>query len=390
MKIEMPPCPGKTYVHDITRKWYIPPGKDSAQSTWCEKCYYTHVPVGDCEGWRMITNVPGCNCDSQADRCPMNLVSVSPNFEAAILDATTGAPLTPFARPSANANGVFHVVVPTATHYSIYVKIKGTKDYFWIPKVLVGEREAEVSRAVRFGNDHTISGFKEGTDESFMFVSLTPKCIEAGMEVPEQNKSNIITVELQRCQRVHAPERALFGGGNFMQTATRGSGGFSFGGPSANFNSSCFGGATTFGGSPPLAKSSFSGGATMSGGRDVGKTPAAPSDDRFPDIGERIKFVFQLVCLEDEETRFRKNFEAFHELERKKAQKTLNDFKWRLAECEKEVKRCDDLIFSLKQRTEAEESCRAFNQSHIKFFKEKITEVEAIVGKPEDHLMKFD
>jgi len=309
------PCPGPRGVND-SRTWYIPAGKTSSECTYCEECFIRYIRGTDADRYGAFTtsrSLGNCTCDY-----PKNYANCSlerGGMRVMIVDAKTSTMYPVLEGENiANLNGVMHVVVPTATEYTICVEnMDKTSDHFFaIESAKVGEKPIVINggKIIYYKNLTEVKGFATGTNDSFMFMSQSSReKIEGIKPLDGENVSNIISLKIQKMQRrprlpsvptVDWCGTERFRGSGKLQSSSRGMAkGFDcdddndgmerFAKSARNSDTrqiTIETGTTSFAG--------LTGGATMSGGTYV-------------ELGEPVEFLIQLVCDQDDETKYAAN-----------------------------------------------------------------------------------
>ena len=315
----------------------------------------------------MKTNLYGCNCDYPKDYTKYGLTI--DNVRVTVM-SKDGQLFQKVENPVANLNGVMHVAVPTCTEYVVNVdnlREGDEDDYLTLESAKIGERDVSISsRKLYHPSSIEIKGFKEGSNESFMFISQSQREKNEGRELEGENETNVIELKVQRWKRVRRPEIRAYGYDYFGLECHNGrgpipKGGYrSRGGPESmqlqskglSKGGGCEEGSI-FDAEPTMAcgaAESFSGGATVSGGSYVDRIRSTTTSDRFDRVGEPIELLVQLVCTQTEEEKYAANEQYYL----KKAMEERKEIQKKIEQYQRNVDYLQDEISRYQKRLEKE------------------------------------
>ena len=385
MSTTFPSCPGRHRVTDYSRKWYIPPGKQSSECTYCESCYAQYVKdiAPNASEYRMQTNLYQCNCDYPKDYSKYALEK-----DGLRVTVTSKDGVKMFQKVEntvANLNGVMHVDLPSCTEYIVNIeKLSDDPDeYITFESGTVGDKQilVENGRRIYYPYNIELKGFKTGTNDSFMFISQTEQEKSEGRELEGENKMNVITVKVNRYRRERVPRYYDDGhlecyGGDRSRGISKGGGGY--------FKTDCMEKGISKGGIEEglcmLACSNMSGGTTVSGGSYVDHVRSQTTSDRFSEIGRPIEFMIQLVCTQSEEEKYRVN-EQYH---LKQAMTQRDELRDQIKDAEKNVDYYKKEAERAEKRVESE-------LEKLSVLREKIKKFDFLGSSEQrDHLIDFN
>lgn len=283
------PCPGKYRVTD-SRKWYIPPGKTTSDCTYCEECYNNHIKgTSDDYGYNVYNNLNQCNCDYPKDYSQHELLKN--DVKVMVINKKTKQPFLKMDNMSANLNGVAHFVLPTCSEYEIAIEnVNNTQNtYLTFETGKVGDKNIVINDGQKIYYPRTINvqGFKTGTNDSFMFLSLSNQEKYEGKSVENENVSNILSIKVQKWTRQQVPSYSDWDS-------------YGMGRSKGMCLESC---------AAPRSRSheSVSGGATVSGGQYVSGVQTTSTKDKFVETGGPVEFLIQLVCNQTDYEKYEAN-----------------------------------------------------------------------------------
>jgi hypothetical protein len=376
----LPYCPGRQRISDLSRKWYIPHGKTSSECTYCELCFTKYIkdtPRADLH--TIVTDLYQCNCDYPKDYSEYALdiqgIRVTVTSKRGELFPKLGNTL-------ANLNGVVHVCVPTCTEYYICVeKIDGTLNceddiYLTFESGSVGNTPIVMNNGKRlyYPMEFFIKGFKNGPNESFMFMSQSKQEKGEGKTLKGENETNVITVKVQKWKRV---KNQLFSKG--LERNSR-----SFGMENDFFEFHCDNDSSRYyslqGGdcsrsrgrseSSTRSTTTFSGGATVSGGWRVDSDRSQTTSDSFDCIGSPIEFIIQLVCGQSDDEKYQINKQYY-------LQKSIEE----RTQLQLEIRNTEGIIENYKRQVEDHKRAADTYQANIDEKRLKLDELNNTMKK---------
>lgn len=432
---EFKPCPGRHRVND-NRLWYIPSGETGSTCTYCEECFNLYVvpTTEDITSYKIINGgqLVNCNCDYPKD---LNKCSITKeSIRVTVFDTKSFKTFDILENSVANLNGVMHVALPTCTEYAILIENLNNSDpnlYFsFEPSSKVGDKPIVINdgRTIFYKKDLEVKGFKTGTNDSFMFISLSDQEKSSGKTLSGENVTNVISLKVKKYRRELNRHANFFGSsletykrrGPFLNVP------FIDLGMDTQYTLQCKGTLTIEnqrggtgssnvincgngfrGGEKGISvadeeccdeacademfenqtktikveePSSVTGGATVSGGKRVNDIATTSSSDKFIPEGETIEFLIQLVCTQEDNEKFEAN----------KAYQTEKELSERR------------VLLSKRKRIEADQT---YNEEKVEYHKEQVSkckkdledidkELEAYAHlrspNPQDYLLKFN
>lgn len=326
-------CPGAT-KSTKPRDWYIPNGYTSATCTCCNVCFSKYIKNTQYEGnfRKHPEQMNNCNCDfsniyfinDKARTIQRDDVKVSiiENYNPKSTTVTDTCLIGPNGAITNNLADTIITMSNTATFdlvtntpYVIQIKKYHHDDNnnnIWYSLKLgkVGNRDIIINNGeqIYYYDSLMIEGFKTGTNDSFLFLSLSEKDVAEGHRLDNNENSNCISLMIQKYRRVARrrppppppppPHPALnqkipYTNIDFGALASAGQGGSVDG--------------------------------TVSGGQNVNHVETTQTNDIFYQIGEPIEFQIRLTCNMSEELKYKKNESYFasqlkKELEKEKTE----------------------------------------------------------------------
>jgi hypothetical protein len=314
----VPSCCGR-HRDPRERKWFTPKGKSTEECTYCEECFTNNIKGTPQESdYYMTVLHGGCNCDYPKD---YTATSIEKNGLRVQVTNTHGTAFPKLKDEMANLNGVMHVCVPTCNEYHVEINNLTASDkysYMTFENGKVGDKAITINNGtcIYYSTDLIIKGFRTGTNESFMFKSLSDREKTEGKTLEGENSTNIISIKIQKWKETPAAPKYFFESHSHSYaipcsgtyddcesldtlgtTRTRGGpmpkgakGGFARG---INSSSS--------------SSSQLSGGATLSGGSQVDHVRTTTTDSTFTRVGEPVEFLIQLVCNQSDDEKYAAN-----------------------------------------------------------------------------------
>lgn len=302
-------CPGTSKV-SYSRDWYIPDGYISATCTCCNVCFDKYIKNTRSEKkFRKQGQLSNCNCDfsklyfvNEKDK-----IIERDNISVSIIENSTIIPDICLIGPYAPGNNVsvnqdINVTMSntatfdlmTNTPYAIRIKKHYHNDndiYYTLKLGKVGNRNIVINdgEKIYYSDDLKIEGFKTGTNDSFLFLSLSKKDIAKGHKLEGNGDSNCISITIQKHKRTRAPKISSY--------SHHGS---PYGMPKACCDFSV-----------PSGNASMDG--TVSGGRNVNHIGTTQTSDVFSPVGDPIEFQIRLTCSMSDELKYEKNKSYFME-----------------------------------------------------------------------------
>lgn len=313
-------CFGSTRRNGYDITWYTPKGKSARDDTRCEFCKL-HVVDMECikfdkeryireqcgshaSEYDIQREFGGFNCDSaiQRELFTMNYGG----FDIRVLPTEFKRTPCYLVREHRNkaSKGVGIFGLPTHTPYKIAINLSDDNAVdirYTVDVCTVGGKKVIINdgELIYFMNRYDIETMKTGSKESFLFYA--PSKFEQSVETtPGLNESNIITLKLSRYRRI--PPISTYNNYDSYGSTSKGSGS-SRGRPRGlgNHSGSDMSGFRCKGIGGPL-----SGGATVSGDRHVSNVSTVNTNATFK-LLSTTDITLQLLCIQDEEEKFKDN-----------------------------------------------------------------------------------
>lgn len=365
---DLKPCPGRRKVTDH-RTWYTPVGKTSRECTICEDCFFKYSLKRN--EYTTNNNLYECNCDYPKDYTKTSLTK--DGIRVSIVDVVTNQAYNRLeVSDAALVNGVMHVGLPTTAQYMILIENDSSNSdtYFTIENGSVGDKRILINggRTIYYGNSTEIMGFETGSNQSFMFQSLSSQEKSEGSTLSGENVTNIISLKIRKW-KVEVKPRSMSRG--YGELRSRGGDRGTAKGSGDDFYQACSDDYESMGVNSRIAESvSWTGGATVYGGSHVHDVKTTSTSDKFIPVGEVIEFLIQLVCTQTDLEKYAAN----------RRYKMTKDHAARKILLEKQAS-SQKSIDSHRQMMES-------YQSEIRRIENELTQY-AYLGSIEDHLIKF-
>jgi len=280
---QLRPCPGNARVNDTSRSWYVKSGHTPEEMTYCEECFEKYISFMEKPFYTRYTGLPFCNCDYNKYYRHADLRSNGINVS--IINQNTGLEFDKLHDSHANSNNVMHMTLPTNSHYSIVINNEShdydNNVYLEFVSGKVGNKYIIMNggKKIYYSKKIKIDGYATGSNESFLFISLSDKDKMNGHLISHENESNIIKLKLRKYRRMPSAQTSLY-----------------------------------LNNSPFLYRmvNELSGGATVSGGRYVDNVDTVATNDNFEQIGGDIDFTIQLLCNQSDVEKYNSNNKYFN------------------------------------------------------------------------------